>query len=95
MKQKRLATLALALFALLVTAGLLYAAPNALEMVWWTVDGGGGTLSNGSYSLSGTVGQAEVGAALESGGYTLVGGYWYGAGEEVQRHELYLPSVIR
>ena len=95
MKPRRLATLALALVALFATVGFLYAAPNALEMDWWTVDGGGGTLSNGSYSLSGTIGQAEAGAALEEGAYTLIGGYWYGAGAEVQRYELYLPSVIR
>ena len=52
---------------------------------WWTVDGGGGTLTSGSYSLSGAVGQADAGAALDSNGYMLVGGYWYGAGEEVER----------
>jgi hypothetical protein len=71
-------------------------APQAdYDLSWWTVDGGGGTLTNSTYSLSGTVGQAEAGAALENNGYTLVGGYWYGAGKEVQRYELYLPSVIR
>ena len=70
-------------------------ARNGYELSWWTVDGGGGTLSNGSYSLSGTVGQAEAGAALEEDAYTLIGGYWYGAGKEAKRYELYLPSVIR
>jgi hypothetical protein len=65
------------------------------DLSWWTVDGGGGMLSNGNYSLSGTIGQADAGAALEEGAYTLVGGYWYGAGAEAQRYELYLPSVIR
>ena len=94
-KNRHTATVTLALLALLATVGVLYASPNALQIAWWTVDSGGDTLSTGKYSLSGTVGQAEAGAALENNGYTLVGGYWYGAGEEVVRYELYLPSVIR
>jgi hypothetical protein len=94
MRHKRLTPLALGLIALTATAGFLNAAPGAREMGWWTVDAGGGTLSAGAYGLSGTVGQAEVGPALEYGPYRLVGGYWYGVGEE-QPYELYLPSVLR
>jgi hypothetical protein len=67
----------------------------AHDLLWWTVDGGGGTLAEGAYTLSGTIGQPEAGAALEEGAYTLVGGYWYGAGEDVEHYELYLPTVIR
>jgi hypothetical protein len=96
-------TLLAALLVLLLMSGIGAAqssrhstAPEAeYDLSWWTVDGGGGTLTNGNYSLSGTVGQAEAGAALVSSGYTLIGGYWYGAGEEIQRYEIYLPSVIR
>ena len=54
----------------------------------------GGTLSAGTYSLSGTAGQPDVGPALENGTYRLVGGYWYGV-EAEQWYELYLPSVLR
>jgi hypothetical protein len=85
----------LALIALLAAVGILNAAPTALDISWWTVDGGGGTLSDGTFSLSGTVGQSEAGAALENDGYSLVGGYWYGAGEEEQWYTLFLPAVIR
>ena len=46
-------------------------------------------------SLHQVTGQPDAGSALESGSYTLIGGYWYGAGEETERYELYLPSVIR
>jgi hypothetical protein len=65
------------------------------DLSWWTVDGGGGRLGAGNYSLSGTAGQPDAGAALEQGGYTLIGGYWYGPGEEEVWYELYLPLVLR
>jgi uncharacterized membrane protein len=94
MKQKRLTLLALALLTLLATTAVLDAAPAQYAMDWWTVDGGGGTVSGGSYSLSGTVGQSDAGSALEGGTYRLVGGYWSGIGA-VGHYELYLPSVIR
>jgi hypothetical protein len=42
---------------------------------WHTVDGGGGTSTNGQYSLSGTVGQPDAGT-LSGGQYTLHGGFW-------------------
>jgi len=58
----------------------------------WTVDGGGGTLSNEAYTLSGTVGQADA-ATLSNGGYTLTGGFWPGS-SPVER-KLYLPVVLR
>jgi len=94
MKQKRLTLLVLGLIILLATAGILNAAPAQYAMDWWTVDGGGGTLSGGTFSLSGTVGQPDVGPALEGGTYHLVGGYWSGIGA-VQHYEVYLPSLIR
>ena len=95
MTKKRSVIAAVLLLCLTTSLAMALGLNAAHELSWWKVAGGGDTLSNGSYSLSGTVGQAEVGAALENNGYTLVGGYWYGAGEEVERYELYLPSVIR
>lgn len=44
---------------------------------WFTIDGGGGTSSGGSYSLSGTIGQPDAGT-LSGGSYTLEGGFWPG-----------------
>lgn len=44
---------------------------------WFTIDGGGGTSSGGSYTLSGTIGQADAGT-LSGGNYTLRGGFWPG-----------------
>jgi len=44
---------------------------------WYTIDGGGGTSSGGSYTLSGTIGQPDAGT-LSGGNYTLKGGFWPG-----------------
>lgn len=54
---------------------------------WWTVDAGGGSGSNGAYSLVGTLGQPDAGT-LSSGAYTLKGGFWGGILPELR---LYLP----
>ena len=94
MKQKRLTLLALGLVTLLAAAGILDAAPIQYALDWWTVDGGGGALSGGPFSLSGTVGQPDADSALEGGTYFFAGGFWHGAGAE-QSYELYLPSLLR
>src|SRR5262245_43873838 len=44
---------------------------------WSTVDGGGGAISGGGYSLNGTIGQADAGA-MSGGSYSIVGGFWSG-----------------
>ena len=44
---------------------------------WYTVDGGGGTSSGGSYQLTGTIGQPDAG--YHGGGpYEVLGGFWIG-----------------
>lgn len=43
----------------------------------FTVDGGGGTSTGGTYALSGTVGQPDAGT-LTGGSYVLAGGFWFG-----------------
>src|SRR5712672_2620984 len=42
---------------------------------WFTVDGGGGTSSNGQYVVSGTIGQPEAGH-MAGGSFSLDGGFW-------------------
>lgn len=71
------------------------------DLTWWTVDNGGGMSVGGgspaSYTLVGTAGQPDAGAALTGGGFTLVGGFW-GAGSpagEPPQYRVYLPVVIR
>ena len=44
---------------------------------WFTLDGGGGTSSGGSFTLTGTIGQPDAGT-LSGGNYTLQGGFWPG-----------------
>ena len=60
-----------ALLALL--AGVLSASAPPYTIDWWTVDGGGGDGSGGTFTLSGTAGQPDAGIL---GGGRLDGGFW-------------------
>ena len=42
----------------------------------WYKIGGGGTSTNGSYSVSGTIGQPDASGALSGGNYSDTGGFW-------------------
>ena len=43
---------------------------------WYKIAGGGGTSSNGQYTVSGTIGQHDAGGAMTGGNYSLTGGFW-------------------
>jgi hypothetical protein len=63
----------------LVMLGLLLSSPASAgyEISWYSIDGGGGMSSGGSYELIGTIGQPD--AANSSGGsYEVRGGFWPG-----------------
>ena len=80
----------------LVLTSLVYAAPNAFSLSWWTVDGGGGTVRGGDYVLNGTIGQPEAGQRMRGGNYNLVGGFWGdGASIVSTGGAIYLPLVVR
>ena len=81
------------LLALFLLGGVVLAqSGEGYDLNWYTVGGGGSTsLSNGGYTLSGTVGQADA-VELLGGDYTLVGGFW---GGEVSEYSIYLPLVLR
>lgn len=64
---------------LLVPAGAAAAQPG-LAIPWSTVDGGGGTSTDGTFSLTGTIGQPDAAPAMTGGGFSLVGGFWAGIG---------------
>ncbi len=59
---------------------------------WYTIDGGGTmSLSGGSYTLNGTIGQFDAGAASGSN-YQLNGGFW-GVVDSLKK--LFLPLIMR
>jgi hypothetical protein len=60
----------------LTVAGLSYGA-GQYDIIWYTVDGGGGMSSGGPYVLTGTIGQPDV-AYSSSAKYQLLGGFWQG-----------------
>jgi hypothetical protein len=55
---------------LLVTASAQY------SIDWFKIAGGGGTSTNGQYSLSGTIGQHDAGGPMTGGNFSLTGGFW-------------------
>ncbi|MHC5114893.1 MAG: hypothetical protein ACYTGP_10755 [Planctomycetota bacterium] len=63
------------LLGIALTLGTAAHAGDSYSVDWFTVDGGGSTLSGGPYELTGTTGQPDAGEA--SGGlYGVVGGFW-------------------
>jgi hypothetical protein len=68
------------LLALIIFGGLFAAITPAFaqsySIAWYKVSGGGSTSANGQYSMSGTIGQHDAGAAMIGGNYSLTGGFW-------------------
>jgi hypothetical protein len=87
------AILALTL-VVLISVTVLAETGDGFELSWWTVDNGGGSSSGGDYTLSGTIGQPDVGS-MAGGEYTLVGGFWNDAVSSLPQRRLYLPLVNR
>ena len=58
--------------ALVGTAASLPAQDYSID--WYSINGGGGTSSGGSYTLTGTIGQPDAGTA-SGGSYELTGGF--------------------
>ena len=74
MKAKSL--LKLLCFCLLPSAFCLPALAQPYSIDWYKVSGGGGTSTNGQYSLSGTIGQHDAGGPMTGGSYSVTGGFW-------------------
>ena len=88
--------LSIALVALLMAITFASAQAQSgtgYDLAWNTIDNGGGTSSNGGYTLDGTIGQPDAGAPISNGGYTLTGGFW--AGISIAQYHIYLPVVLR
>lgn len=62
----------------LAAASILSLVPAAhaqLQIDWFTIDGGGGTSSGGSISITGTIGQHDTAASV-GGAIACAGGFW-------------------
>ena len=47
------------------------------QIVWSTIDGGGGQSSGGQYTVTGTIAQPDA-SYSEGGNYEVLGGFWPG-----------------
>ena len=65
--------LAAMLGAVLTTAN--GAPAQSFDGTWFAIDGGGGLIAGGSYSLEGSIGSSDAGA-ITGGSYSLTGSYW-------------------
>ena len=57
---------------------VLVCAGSSAEYVvgWHKIAGGGGTSTNGQYTVGGTIGQHDAGATGSGGNYSITGGFW-------------------
>ena len=62
-----------ALLYSLIRCTWIYAQTYTVD--WSTIDGGGGTSTGGTYSVSGTIGQPDAGQ-MSGGNYSIKGGFW-------------------
>ncbi len=61
---------------------------------WFRIAGGGGTSTNGLFTLSGTLGQPEAGLPLTGGIFTVIGGAQFeSAGSEILPVPLRIPRL--
>ena len=67
---------ALWLFILLHSSFIITVWGQSYSIDWYKVSGGGGTSTNGQYSVSGTVGQQDASGPMTGGSYSLTGGFW-------------------
>ncbi len=64
----------LAALALAVSATSVSAQNYSID--WYKIAGGGGTSSNGQFTVSGTIGQHDAGGPMTGGSFSLTGGFW-------------------
>jgi hypothetical protein len=62
--------------AILITVLIAAAASGQNYAInWFTIDGGGGSSSDGQYTLRGTIAQPDAGA-MSTAGFSILGGFW-------------------
>jgi hypothetical protein len=77
---------------LMVSISAVQANPEAYDLSWWKVAGGGGNSQGGSYLLQGTAGQTEAGTII-GGQYALVEGFW--SVTQTTGIKIFLPCITR
>jgi hypothetical protein len=93
---RRLSLLLATTLILLAALSVAAAQTDDFDLVWHTLDGGGGTSIGGDrFALSGTIGQPDAGK-MSGGVYTLQGGFWPAtAASSVGDNSVYLPLILR
>jgi len=78
---RRLASTSLTIVVLAIAMFGFASAAQAqtFELVWTSLDCGGGEADGGAFALDCTIGQSDAGPALTGGTFSLVGGFWPGA----------------
>jgi hypothetical protein len=61
--------------AMFVNMASVHAAGSGFELAWHTIDCGGGTSTNATFELTGTIGQHDAGEMTGSN-FSLTGGFW-------------------
>ena len=91
--QKRCSAALLAVLLLLAGGSAARAQP---AIPWQTVDNGGGQCTAGTYTLTGTIGQADAGV-MAVGPFVLAGGFWKSTAAPVDNtsQSIYLPIIQR
>ncbi len=91
---KRKISLILALLLLALTTVTVGAQSSGnYDLSWSSIDGGGGEIGGGTYTLNGTLGQFDAGV-LSGGSYTLSQGFWGGL-TVLSQFNVYLPLILR
>jgi hypothetical protein len=72
-----IATLSLTLIFLISAIALAQSSGGDFAITKSTIDNGGGISTNGDFSLTGTIGQADANHQISTGGeFALAGGFW-------------------
>ena len=82
------------LIGLTLCAVPLTTSAQSFSMDWYTIDGGGGQSSDGTFELNGTIGQPDAGVALTGGGFTLTGGFQLPAADAVLLGDVNQDGVV-
>jgi hypothetical protein len=54
----------------------LSAGAQNYSISWYKIAGGGGTSTNGTYQVAGTVGQPDASGPMTGSAYSMTGGFW-------------------